>query len=100
MNPIKERIRSLYAQQPTLSRTISHVILWVKLAILNENVQTLLDGKRRIEDNQPETEWKNIVTRSDLEEIANCALQEEVSRAHILHTKKSRGLVEWAKDGV
>jgi hypothetical protein len=45
-----------------------------KLAILNEDVQTLLDGQRRIEDNQTETERKDIITRADFEEIANCAL--------------------------
>jgi hypothetical protein len=45
-----------------------------KRAILNEDVQTLLDGQRRIEDDESEAERKDIVGVSGLEEVANGAL--------------------------
>lgn len=42
--------------------------------ILNQNVQTLLDGKRRIEDDESEAERQDIVGVSGLEKIANGTL--------------------------
>jgi hypothetical protein len=45
------------------------------LAILYQNIQTLLDQQRSVEDDQAKAERKNVVTRSDLEEVSNCALQ-------------------------
>ena len=44
--------------------------------VLNQNVQTLLDGKRRIEDDESEAERQDIVGVSGLEEIANGTLFE------------------------
>lgn len=43
--------------------------------ILYQNIQTLLDQQGCVEDDQAEAERKNIVTRSDLEEISNRTLQ-------------------------
>lgn len=43
-------------------------------AILNENVQALLHGKSRIEDNQAKTEGKNVVASAYFEEVANGTL--------------------------
>jgi hypothetical protein len=41
---------------------------------LNQNVQTLLDGKGRIEDDESEAEREDIVGVSGLEEITNGTL--------------------------
>jgi hypothetical protein len=43
-------------------------------AILNEDVQTLLDGKRSIEYDETEAQWEDIVGISGLEEVANGTL--------------------------
>lgn len=43
-------------------------------AILDENVQALLDGKPGVEDNEAKTQGENVVTSADLEEVANGTL--------------------------
>jgi len=43
-------------------------------AILNENVQALLDGERGVKDDESETEGKDVVTGADLQEVANGTL--------------------------
>jgi hypothetical protein len=43
--------------------------------ILYQYIQTLLDQQGCVEDDQAEAERKDVVTRSDLEEISNRALQ-------------------------
>lgn len=43
--------------------------------ILYQNIQTLLNQQGCVKDDQAEAEGKNVVTRSDLEEISNRALQ-------------------------
>jgi hypothetical protein len=42
--------------------------------VLNQTVETLLDGKRRIEDDESEAEGQDIVGVTGLEEIANGTL--------------------------
>lgn len=58
---------------------ISHargISVWTAMpTILYQNIQTLLDQQGCVEDDQAEAERKNVVTRSDLEEISNRALQ-------------------------
>jgi hypothetical protein len=46
----------------------------VRHAILNENVQALLDGQPGIEDDQAKTQGEDVVTSADLEEVANGTL--------------------------
>lgn len=43
-------------------------------AILNENVQAFFHGKPGVEDDQAKTEWENVITSADLEEVANGTL--------------------------
>lgn len=43
--------------------------------ILDQDIQTLLDQQGCVEDDQAEAERENVVTRADLEEISNRALQ-------------------------
>ena len=42
--------------------------------ILYQTVETLLDGKRGIEDDESEAKWQDIVRVAGLEEIANGTL--------------------------
>jgi hypothetical protein len=46
----------------------------VRHAILDENVQALLDGKPGVEDDEAKTQGENVVTSADLEEVANGTL--------------------------
>lgn len=46
----------------------------VRHAILDENVQALLDGQPSIEDDQAKTQREHVVTSADLEEVANGTL--------------------------
>jgi hypothetical protein len=41
---------------------------------LNQDVETLLDGKRGIKDDESEAEGQNIVTIAGFEEVANGTL--------------------------
>lgn len=43
-------------------------------AILDEDVQTLLDGKRRIEDDEPKAKREDVVRVPGLEKVANGTL--------------------------
>ena len=43
-------------------------------AILNQDIQTLLDRERSIEYDEPETERKNIVAGADFEEVTDGTL--------------------------
>lgn len=43
-------------------------------AILDQDVETLLDGERGIEDDESEAEWQHIVTIAGFEEVANGTL--------------------------
>lgn len=43
-------------------------------AILNEDIQTLLDGERRVKDDESEAERENVIGISGLEEVANGTL--------------------------
>jgi len=47
--------------------------------ILNQDVQTLLDQQRRVEDDKAETQRKNIIGGSLLEELTDSNLDEEGS---------------------
>jgi len=47
--------------------------------ILNQDIQTLLDQQRRIEDDKAETQRKYIIGGSLLEELTNSNLGEEKS---------------------
>lgn len=43
-------------------------------AILNEDIQALLDGERGIKDNEAKTEGEDVVTVADFQEVANGTL--------------------------
>jgi len=47
--------------------------------ILNQDVQTLLDQQRRVEDDKAETQRKNIIGGSLLEELTDSNLGKERS---------------------
>ena len=50
------------------------------LTILYEDVEALFDGQGGVENDETEAERKNVVTGADLEEISNCALEEEKAK--------------------
>lgn len=45
--------------------------------ILDKNVQTLFHRERRIEDNEPETQRKDVIASANLEEVANGTLEQK-----------------------
>lgn len=47
---------------------------YARRAILNEDIQTLLDGERGVKDDEPEAERENVIGISGLEEVANGTL--------------------------
>jgi hypothetical protein len=49
-------------------------------AILNQDIQTLLDGEGCIEYDEPETERKDIVTGADFEEVTDGILYYQSKR--------------------
>jgi hypothetical protein len=49
-------------------------ILAGQLAILDQDVEALLDQQRRVEDNQAEAQREHVVARAHLEERANRSL--------------------------
>ena len=61
---------------PTRISQTRDISAWTTMpTILYQNIQTLLDQQGCVEDDQAEAERKNVVTRSDLEEISNRTLQ-------------------------
>lgn len=50
-----------------------------QLTILDEDVETLLDGERGVENDQTEAQRQHVVTGSHLEKVANGALSDAIS---------------------
>jgi hypothetical protein len=64
------------------------------ITILKKDVETLLDKKIGIEDNQTERERQDIIARSDFKEIPNRFLRSELSALYSV-THKFRGIAFW-----
>lgn len=76
-NPREEQRQFLEDSQ--YRRIVLYTVQTAILAILYENIQAFFDGQGGVEDDQTETQRKNIVARSDFEEIADCALSDRES---------------------
>ena len=61
--------------------------------ILNQDVQTLLDQQRCIEDDKTEAQWQNIVSGTLLEKLTNSNLGEDRVSTCLVSHDTSRGLV-------
>lgn len=61
----------------SIQRHVSFFVRQLSPTILNQDVQTLLDQQRCIEDDETEAEWQNIVGGTLLEKLTNSDLGED-----------------------
>lgn len=67
-------------------------------AILNENIQALLDGQGSIEDDESEAKGEDVVAIADLQEVANgtlfdCRVSQDLD---VSHPPRDKGVERFA----